>query len=458
MEWRCHSSFAGKEFFMRYIIKRIITLALCICLMFSLTACGQEDESEISELSAETSQEEKKQDDKESEEAVKNLEKMKDTSDKVKNVSMELFKESVSDGKNSMISPVSILMAMAMAENGTAAGSRTQIEKAFGCTAEELSDWLKNWMTSLKTGRNTRMNVANSFWFRDTAGLEIKESYIKDIKTYFNASAYKESFDTATKDAINNWCDENTYGMIKKVIQEISPEDMAIIVNATAFEGAWLVPYEEHQVEEGETFYTEYGSEENADMLYSEEGFYIEGKIGDKTVTGFKKSYEDGYSFVALLPEEGTAVADCVKDLDGSTFASLLNNGRYEKVNTVIPEFTSEYTVNNLISTFEKMGIKDIFSPDMADLSNMATAAAPGGDAAYNLYISKILHKTFIEVNRKGTRAAAVTEMVAGCTSMPRPEEIHTVRLDRPFIYAIIDDVTATPIFIGTVMSVAEGK
>ena len=104
------------------------------------------------------------------------------------------------------------------------------------------------------------------------------------------------------------------------------------------------------------------------------------------------------------------------------------------------------------------MGIKDIFSPDMADLSNMATAAAPGGDAAYNLYISKILHKTFIEVNRKGTRAAAVTEMVAGCTSMPRPEEIHTVRLDRPFIYAIIDDVTATPIFIGTVMSVAEGK
>ena len=443
---------------MRYIIKRIITLVLCICLMISLTACGQEDESEISELSAETSQEEKKQDDKESEEAVKNLEKMKDTSDKVKNVSMELFKESVSDGKNSMISPVSILMAMAMAENGAAAGSQTQIEKAFGCTTEELSDWLKNWMTSLKTGRNTRMNVANSFWFRDTEGLDVKEDYIKTIKDCLDAQAYKAAFDEGTKDAINNWCDENTYGMIKKVIQEISPEDIAIIVNATAFEGAWLVPYEEHQVEEGETFYTEDGSEENADMLYSEEGFYIEGKIGDKTVTGFKKSYEDGYSFVALLPEKGTAVADCVKALDGSTFASLLNNGRYEKVKTAIPEFTSEYTVNNLISTFEKMGIKDIFSPDMADLSDMATAAAPGGDAAYNLYISKILHKTFIEVNRKGTRAAAVTEMVAGCTSMPRPEEIHTVRLDRPFVYAIIDDVTATPIFIGTVMSVAEGK
>ena len=443
---------------MRYIIKRIITLVLCICLMISLTACGQENESEISELSAETSQEEKKQDDKESEEAVKNLEKMKDTSDKVKNVSMELFKESVSDGKNSMISPVSILMAMAMAENGAAAGSRTQIEKAFGCTTEELSDWLKNWMTSLKSGTNTRMNVANSFWFRDTEGLEVKEDYLNTIKDCLDAQAYKAAFDEGTKDAINNWCDENTYGMIKKVIQEISPEDIAIIVNATAFEGAWLVPYEEHQVEEGETFYTEDGSEENADMLYSEEGFYIEGKIENKAVTGFKKSYEDGYSFVALLPEEGTAVADCVKDLDGSTFASILNNGRYEKVKTAIPEFTSEYTVNNLISTFEKMGIKDIFSPDMADLSDMATAAAPGGDAAYNLYVSKILHKTFIEVNRKGTRAAAVTEMVVGCTSMPRPEEIHTVRLDRPFIYAIIDDMTATPIFIGTVMSVADGK
>ena len=424
-------------------IKRIVALAVCVCLLVSLAACGHEKASEISELSAE---------------ALKNLEKMKDTSNKVKDISMELFKESVSEGKNSMISPVSILMAMAMAENGAAAGSRTQIEKAFECTTEELSDWLKNWMTSLKTGENTRMNVANSFWFRDAEGLKVKENYLKTIKDCLDAQAYKAPFDAGTRDEINNWCDENTYGMIKKIIQEISPEDMAIIINATAFEGAWLVPYEEYRVEEGESFYTEDGSEEKADMLYSEEGFYIEGKIGDNKVTGFKKSYKDGYSFVALLPEEGTAVADCVKSLDGETFGSLLDNGRYEKVKTALPEYTSEYTVNNLINTFEKMGIKDIFSPDMADLSNMATAGAPGGDAAYNLYISKILHKTFIEVNRKGTRAAAVTEMVAGCTSMPRPEEIHNVRLDRPFIYAIIDDVTATPIFVGTVMSVAEVK
>ena len=433
-------------------VNKFLILVLCMCIGLSVTACSTEKvvtQYDPAEVPPEVEEEMKK----EAEEAVKKLEKMKDTSDKVKNVSMELFKESVSDGKNSMISPVSILMAMAMAENGAAAGSRTQIEKAFGCTTEELSDWLKNWMTSLKSGTNTRMNVANSFWFRDTEGLEVKEDYLNTIKDCLDAQAYKAAFDEGTKEAINNWCDENTYGMIKKVIEEISPEDMAIIINATAFEGAWLVPYAEHQVEEGETFYTEYGSEENADMLYSEEGFYIEGKIENKAVTGFKKSYEDDYSFVALLPEEGTAVADCVKDLDGSTFASLLNNGRYEKVNTVIPEFTSEYTVNNLISTFEKMGIKDIFSPDMADLSNMATAAAPGGDAAYNLYISKILHKTFIEVNRKGTRAAAVTGMVAGCTSLEKPEEIHNVRLDRPFMYAIIDDVTATPIFIGTVQT-----
>lgn len=443
---------------MRDIIKRFLALAVCMCLIVSLTACGHENASEISELSAEISQEEKEQDDKEAEEAVKNLEKMQDTSDKVKDVSMELFKESVSEGKNSMISPVSILMAMAMAENGAAAGSRTQIEEAFGCTTEELSGWLRNWMTSLKTGKNTRMNVANSFWFRDTEGLKVKENYIKTIRDCLDAQAYKAPFDNGTRDEINNWCDENTYGMIKKVIEKISPEDMAIIVNATAFEGAWLVPYEEYQVEEDETFYQEDGSEEKADMLYSEEGFYIEGKIRDNNVTGVKKSYKDGYSFVALLPEEGVTVAECVKGLDGSTFASLLDNGRYEKVKTAIPEFTSEYTVNNLINTFEKMGIKDIFSPDMADLSDMATAAAPGSDAAYNLYISKILHKTFIEVNRKGTRAAAVTEMVAGCTSMPRQEKIHSVRLDRPFIYAIIDDVTETPIFVGTVMSVAEGK
>lgn len=101
---------------MRDIIKRIFALTVCMCLVVSLAACGHENASEISELSAGKSQEEKKQDDKEVGEAVRNLEKMQNTSDKVKDVSMELFKESVSEGKNSMISPVSILMAMAMAE------------------------------------------------------------------------------------------------------------------------------------------------------------------------------------------------------------------------------------------------------------------------------------------------------------------------------------------------------
>lgn len=439
---------------MREIIKRLLALAVCVCLIVSVAACGQEKTSEGSEMSGDTSHEERKQDDKNIEEALENLEKMKDTGDKVKDISVELFKYSISEDQNSMISPVSILMAMAMAENGAAAGSRTQIEKAFGCSTEELSDWLKNWMNSLRTGQNTKMNVANSFWFRDTEGLKVKEEYLKTINDSLDAQAYKAPFDAGTRDEINSWCDENTYGMIKKIIQEISPEDMAVIINATAFEGAWLVPYAEHQIGEDESFYPEGGSEKKVDMLYSQEGFYIEGKIGNKTVTGFKKSYEDGYSFVALLPKEGTAVADCVNSLDGNTFGSLLDNGRYEKVNAVIPEFTSEYTVNNLINIFENMGIKDIFRPDMADMSDMATAAAPGGDTAYNLYISKILHKTFIEVNRKGTRAAAVTEMVAGTTSLERPEKIYTVRLDRPFIYAIIDDATATPIFMGTLQTV----
>ena len=153
---------------MREKFKKMFVLITCLCLIVTMAACGQEKTSESSELSGGTSHEEEKQDDKTVEEAINNLEKMQDTSDKVKAISMELFKKNVSEGKNSMISPVSILMAMAMTENGAAAGSRAQIEKAFGCTTEELSDWLRNWMTSLRTGQNTKMNVANSFWFRDT--------------------------------------------------------------------------------------------------------------------------------------------------------------------------------------------------------------------------------------------------------------------------------------------------
>ena len=430
-------------------MKRILTAALIFVMVTGLAACGQvqvQGEDDIM-YEAKTVKliDEAWAIEASSEEALSDLENLTDVGEKVQDISMDLFRASITEGENGMISPVSILMAMAMVENGADGESLAQMEEAFGCSSESLSEWLHAWTGALKTSEDTNMNVANSFWFRDSANLLVNEEYLKTVSTQLGAQAYKSAFSPETVDDMNQWCDENTYGMIKKVIESLSPQDMAVILNATAFEGVWEKAYEEFQIVENESFYREDGTEEKAAMMYSREGLYLEGE----NVTGFRKPYKDGYSFVALLPDEGTSVADCIAQLDGEAWRRLMSSARSEKVNAVIPEFTSAYRVDNLVQTFDNMGIRDIFSPAAADLSVMAEL-----DGGQPLFVSGIIHKTFIEVNRKGTRAAAVTGIKVGATAF-MPEKIYDVRLDRPFIYAIVDDMTNTPMFVGTTMSVA---
>ena len=435
---------------MKNFLKKSMALVMCLVMIMSLAACSQgEDDIMYEETKGETLKliddawaAEYEKSDKSS--YSSDLENLQNVTEQVQDISMELFRAGMSQGKNGMISPVSILMAMAMVENGAEGNSLAQMEEAFGCDAESLSSWLRAWSGSLRTSDDTRVNIANSFWFRDSEALSVKEEYLKKIAGNFNAQAYKAPFNQTTVDDMNAWVNENTYGMIKKLTDRIDPQNMTVILNATAFESAWEKTYETYQIREGEVFYCEDGTEETSAMMYSGERIFLENEL----MTGFKKPYKDGYSFVALLPREGRTVAECVASLDGETFRSLMAGARSEKVNAVIPEFTSGYTMDNLVETFADMGMTDIFSPAKADLSGMAQVSGE------NLYVTGILHKTFIEVNRTGTRAAAVTEIKVGATA-DMPVKIYDVRLDRPFIYAIVDDYTNTPMFMGTTMSVA---
>ncbi|MBQ1959352.1 MAG: serpin family protein [Firmicutes bacterium] len=433
-------------------MKKFLSAVLVLVMVMSLAACGQrQGEEDIMNM-----QEAKtaalidavwaaEYENADTSTYYSELENLQNVTEQVQNLSMELFRTGMTEGENGMVSPVSILMAMAMVENGTAGESLNQMEGAFGCDVQSLSSWLRAWSGSLRTSEDTRVNVANSFWFRDSENLHVKDEYLKTVGSQLGAKAYKSAFSQGTVNDMNQWCDENTYGMIKKIVESLSPQDMAVILNATAFEGIWQNPYEEFQIVENEIFYKEDGTEEKASMMHSRESMYIEGS----NVTGFSKPYKDGYSFVALLPAEGTSASELISQLDGENWRKLMSSARNEKVNAVIPEFTSAYRVDNLVSTFDSMGIRDIFSPASADLSAMAELE--GGQP---LFVSGIVHKTFIEVNRKGTRAAAVTGIKVGTTAF-KPEKIYDVRLDRPFVYAIVDDVTKVPMFIGTTMSVA---
>jgi serpin B len=185
-------------------------------------------------------------------------------------------------------------------------------------------------------------------------------------------------------------------------------------------------------------------------MLSSEEYIYLH----DDNAQGFLKYYKGGkYAFMGILPNENVSVEDYLANLDGETFTNLYNNritGRGMELYVHIPEFTVEDSYD-LKSTLQDLGITTAFDPFSADFGNMISSTRG------NVYIDSVTQKTFIQVDRNGTKASAVTDLEASdCAVMPEPKDIYYVYLNRPFIYAIVDTDTGLPVFMGTVNSIAQ--
>ena len=432
------------------MIKLLICILMCSLTLFGLCGCGSAggdggnnsltSSSRLLTTAYGSTPEEVTSD-------VTSDEDLWETQGKIYDIFVELFKRAANGEENSMVSPLSISIAMSMLENGAEEETLAEIEKTFGMDKDELKTWIKSWMVDQTERENTKINIANSFWFREgEKGIEPKQAFLDTLSKDYKAEAYASRFDENTLKDMNSWCDKNTDGMIKKIVDNISADQMAYLINAIAFEGKWLEEYKEDAVKE-EKFTTEKGEKQDATLMYSNESTYIH----DSMATGFMKPYMDGYSFMAVLPDEGVSVKEYMDKMTGKSFSNLFDSQENAVVHAVLPKFTSEYsTKDRLIPVFKNMGISRVFNPDEANLKGMAELE----DA--NLYVNEIIHKTYIDVNEQGTKAAAATSIVIDKATSARPQPIkeYTVRLDRPFIYAIIDEYTGTPVFMGTMMSV----
>ena len=340
----------------------------------------------------------------------------------------------------------SILLAMAMVENGAAGDTKKQMEKTFGMRMSELNQWIRAWSAvqpQEDADTKSRMNIANAVWYNNRGALTLNPDYQKTLREMLQAQVKGGDFSQQTVKEINSWCSKNTYGMIDKLVEELSPAQQLVLLNAVAFEDQWSAQYKKNQVKK-EYFTDQNGKKTKTDLMYSEEALYCQ----DDMATGFIKPYASGYQFVAILPNKGVSVAAYMKKLDGERFAAFVNSGQDAIVHAVLPAFKSEYKTDALVQIFRKMGIKNLFDASAADLSGM------GDCSGQNLYVDEILHKTYIDVNREGTRAAAVTGVMVKATALqPEPTQVYTVRLDRPFLYAIVDSYTRTPVFLGTMVS-----
>lgn len=356
---------------------------------------------------------------------------------------VRLFQEcarSQGDG-NILVSPLSVITALAMTANGARGETLEQMEELFGADVASLCSYLYNYNKNLPTDQKNKLHSANSIWVRDDRSFTVQPDFLQTNTEWFNADVYMAPFDSSTLKDINKWVSRNTDKMIPKILDEIPEEAVMYLINALAFDTEWQSVYYDHQVRE-DVFTREDGTRQETEMMYSTEYTYLQ----DTQAQGFVKYYHDAkFAFAALLPHEGVSLAEYTASLTGERLHELLSNPEKTTVDTAIPKFDTEYSTL-LNDVLENMGMTDAFDSDAADLSGLGTG--PGE----NLFISRVIHKTYIAVNEIGTQAGAATVVeVSRKSAMIVDEEIKTVYLDRPFVYMIIDCEENLPIFIGTV-------
>lgn len=231
--------------------------------------------------------------------------------------------------------------------------------------------------------------------------------------------------------------------MIPEILDEIPEDAVMYLINALAFEAEWNEIYNKRQISKGK-FTKEDKTLQNAEFMYNEENTYIE----DHKATGFIKYYKDRkYAFAAILPKEGVSVPEYIDSLDGRSLNSMLSNPQRAAVLTSIPKFESEYSIE-MSEILKKMGMPRAFDRVNAELQGLGTYESS------NLYINRVLHKTFISVGEKGTKAGAATVVEIDNESAMQPPDYKEVYLDRPFVYMLIDCSNNIPFFIGTMTDV----
>ena len=361
----------------------------------------------------------------------------------VTDFAVRLFQASEEGGKNTLISPLSVLCALAMTANGAKGQTLVQTESVLGMTVEELNRYLYSYRKNLPTGEKYKLSLANSVWFTKDTRFTVNQAFLQTNADYYGADIYKAPFDDQTCRDINNWIKAKTDGRIPEILDEIPDSAVMYLVNALAFEAEWSKIYKENQVRDGQ-FTKEDGTKQDAEFMYGTEGTYLE----DEQATGFIKYYKGGkYAFVALLPNKGVRVSDYLASLDGKSLNALLSDPQHATVNTAIPKFETEFAVE-MSEALAEMGMPDAFDAYKADFSGLGTSSAG------NIFINRVLHKTFISVGEKGTKAGAATVVEAndeGAAVILEPKEVY---LDRPFVYLLVDCENNIPFFIGTMMDI----
>jgi len=347
-------------------------------------------------------------------------------------------------GENILISPASIITALAMTYNGADGETREAMEKTLmleGMSMEEVNEAFADLLTILQNpDPKVELAVANSLWARE--GIAFNEDFLKRNEDYFGAEVAELDFnDAGAAEAINDWVKEKTRNKIDGIIDPpIKPETVLFLINAIYFKGEWSDPFDPDMTGNRDFNLPDGSVKEIPVMIKNDDFRYLE--TDDFQAVSLPYGKNERVSMYIFLPASDSSLDQLYGEMNLLNWKRWIASFGSMEGEVGLPRFKFEYETS-LKDALAALGMAIAFDESAADFSGMHPIPP-------NLFISEVKHKTFIEVNEEGTEAAAVTSVEVGMTAMP---ETFSMIIDRPFFFAIADDMTGTILFMGSVLN-----
>ncbi len=359
--------------------------------------------------------------------------------------SLKIFKEiSKNSAGNIFISPLSVSMALSMMYNGATGETLLSMASALelsGFDLNNLNQQYRNLIESLvSVDAGIVLNIANSMWVRSSFMPEVNTAFIQTLQNYYSCAP--NALDFSKPEAvttINAWIEKQTNGMIKNIITQIDDGIVMFLINALYFKGEWVNKFDPANTVPA-NFYGTDGTAKSVSMMSASNKIkYFEGLNFSAARLPYGR---DKIAMYIFLPKTGTTLDAFIAGLNAAEFETAMAAiaaADQRTVNIKMPKFKFEYGVKRLNDELKTLGMSIPFDPQKADFSGMAR----------NVFIQFVDHKAVIDVNEKGSEAAAVTIIGVGVTSVP--VDIINFSVERPFFFMIYDDRSQSVLFMGKV-------
>jgi len=337
----------------------------------------------------------------------------------------------INENKNIFFSPWSITSAFAIVNEGAKGNTAEEIQNVFGLdqNSKEQFQAINNILNQEKPGYI--IEVANSLWLAQD--FELYSEYADTVQIYYNGVIEKVNFADDGTNVINGWVSDKTRQKIPKLFDPpLAPNTRLVIANAIYFNGTWAMPFDEKNTRDDKFIITP-GEDVTVPFMNKDSFYNYTAADGFQIV---ELPYEkNSASMLILLPDRIDGISSVEEQLTAENLVKWRSEMAKSRLFLQIPKFTLQ-TEYNLVKDLMALGIVDAFGP--ADFS---------GISSESLFIDRAVHKAFVDVNEKGTEAAAATG-VAMVESMPP-----TFRADHPFVFVIMDNETGNILFLGKVVN-----